>query len=190
MNIIQRIRLHSQINSPPLQVVITPPPPPSSWLTRRGRIFKLLRSPRIDSKESIPPAYVARRAVRQPYSYSILAPIDCLKIPALTAYPLVSLSAARLSSSSWEANLFLSIPACSIASFISFSRLWACGQSISQSNNPSMSHCQPFLGQPLSVCQLRNFPDNCPVCLITSLIPFSRVWAWVESICQVLYSTV
>jgi hypothetical protein len=33
-----------------------------------------LRSPRIDSKESISPAYVA---------YSVPAPIDCLKIPAL-----------------------------------------------------------------------------------------------------------
>ncbi len=29
----------------------------------RARIFKLLRSPRIDSKETIPPAYVAWRAV-------------------------------------------------------------------------------------------------------------------------------
>ncbi len=28
----------------------------------RARIFKLLRSPRINSKESIPPAYVAWRA--------------------------------------------------------------------------------------------------------------------------------
>ncbi len=28
----------------------------------RARIFKLIRSPRIDSKESIPPAYVDRRA--------------------------------------------------------------------------------------------------------------------------------
>jgi hypothetical protein len=29
---------------------------------QRARIFKLLRSPCIDSKESIPPAYVAGRA--------------------------------------------------------------------------------------------------------------------------------
>ncbi len=56
----------------------------------------------------------------------------------MISYPLVSLSAARLSSSSWEANLFLSIPACSIASFISFSRLWACGQSIKQSISESL----------------------------------------------------
>jgi hypothetical protein len=33
--------------------------------------FKLLRSPRIFSKDSIPPAYVAWRAVRQPSSYSV-----------------------------------------------------------------------------------------------------------------------
>jgi hypothetical protein len=40
--------------------------------------FKLLRSPGIDSKESNPPAYVAWRAgIRQPYSSSVLAPIDC-----------------------------------------------------------------------------------------------------------------
>jgi hypothetical protein len=35
----------------------------------RDGIFKLLRRPGIDSKESIPPAYEAWRAVRQPYSY-------------------------------------------------------------------------------------------------------------------------
>ncbi len=29
----------------------------------RARIFKLLRSPRIDSKELIPPAYVARAGI-------------------------------------------------------------------------------------------------------------------------------
>ncbi len=36
--------------------------PNSSATKGRGGIFKLLRSPGIDSKESIPPAYVARRA--------------------------------------------------------------------------------------------------------------------------------
>jgi hypothetical protein len=41
-------------------------------------IFKLLRSPRIQSK------------VRQPYSYSVLTPIDCLKIPALGSIPACS----------------------------------------------------------------------------------------------------
>ncbi len=34
----------------------------------RGGIFKLLWSPEIDSEESIPTAYVALRAVREPYS--------------------------------------------------------------------------------------------------------------------------
>ncbi len=58
-----------------------PPPPPTSWWfgmaqpalkdgggsgkgwSCRARIFKLLRSPRIDSKESILPAYVARAGI-------------------------------------------------------------------------------------------------------------------------------
>jgi hypothetical protein len=41
----------------------------------RARIFKLLRSARIDSKDSVPPAYVAWRGpVRQPYSYSVPNP--------------------------------------------------------------------------------------------------------------------
>ncbi len=43
----------------------TPPPPPITYMAAQrepvavARIFKLLRSPGIDSKESIPPAYVA-----------------------------------------------------------------------------------------------------------------------------------
>ncbi len=48
----------------------------------RARIFKLFRSPEIDPKKSIPPAYVAWRAVRKPYSYSVPIPLDCLNIPA------------------------------------------------------------------------------------------------------------
>jgi hypothetical protein len=53
----------------------------------RAQIFKLLRSPRIGSKEPIPPGCecVACMAGRydKPYSYTrFLAPIDCLKIPA------------------------------------------------------------------------------------------------------------
>jgi hypothetical protein len=43
------------------------------------RIFKLLRSARIDSKEPIPPG----GPVRQPSYYLVpIAPIGCLKIPA------------------------------------------------------------------------------------------------------------
>ncbi len=38
------------------------------------RFFKLLRIPGIDSKEAIPPACVAWRAVRQTYSYSVPSP--------------------------------------------------------------------------------------------------------------------
>ncbi len=47
-----------------------------------SRVLKILGW--IDSKELIPPAYVAPDGpVRQPYSYSrFLAPIDCSKIPA------------------------------------------------------------------------------------------------------------
>ncbi len=49
----------------------------------RARIFKRLRSPGIDSKERIPPAYAARRAgTITLYPTKFLAPIDCLKIPA------------------------------------------------------------------------------------------------------------
>jgi hypothetical protein len=50
-----------------------------------ARIFKLLRSPRIDSKEPIPPGCVAWRAgTTTPIPTRLLAPIiDCLKIPAL-----------------------------------------------------------------------------------------------------------
>ncbi len=40
-----------------------------------GGIFKLLWSPEIDSKESIPPAYVAHGGpVREPYSYLVPGP--------------------------------------------------------------------------------------------------------------------
>ncbi len=40
----------------------TSPPPPHGQSDARARIFKLLRGPGIDSKESIPPAYAARQA--------------------------------------------------------------------------------------------------------------------------------
>jgi hypothetical protein len=47
-------------------------------ITPRPEIFKLLRSPRIDFKESIPPAYLAWRAgTATIYSYSVPSPIDC-----------------------------------------------------------------------------------------------------------------
>ncbi len=53
-------------------------------LESRVRIFKRLWSPGIDSKESIPPAYEARRAgTNNPIPTRFLAPIDCLKIPEL-----------------------------------------------------------------------------------------------------------
>jgi hypothetical protein len=52
----------------------------------RAQIFKLPRSPRVDSKESIPPAYVATRVgYDNPIPNRFLAPIDCFKIPALLA---------------------------------------------------------------------------------------------------------
>jgi hypothetical protein len=48
------------------------------------RISKLLRSPRINSKESIPPAYVAWQAgTTNPVPTRFLALIDCFIIPAL-----------------------------------------------------------------------------------------------------------
>ncbi len=47
-------------------------------------IFKLLRNLGIDSKESIPPTYVAWRAgATTLFPTRFLAPIDCSKIPAL-----------------------------------------------------------------------------------------------------------
>ncbi len=46
----------------------------------RARTFKCLWGPGIDSKEWIPPAYVAWRAGTITL---FLAPIGCLKIPAL-----------------------------------------------------------------------------------------------------------
>ncbi len=36
--------------------------------------FELVRSPRIDSKEPMPPDGVAWQAIQQPYSYSVLCP--------------------------------------------------------------------------------------------------------------------
>ncbi len=54
----------------------------TGWCSKRGyraRIFKLLKSPRIDSKKSIPPA----GRYDNPIPTRFLAPIDCLKIPAL-----------------------------------------------------------------------------------------------------------
>jgi hypothetical protein len=50
----------------------------------RARICKLLRSPKNRFQE-INSASICSLGgpVRQPYSYSVLAPIDCLKIPAL-----------------------------------------------------------------------------------------------------------
>jgi hypothetical protein len=49
----------------------------------RARIFKRLWSPGIDTKASIPPAYVAWRAgTITPIPTRCLGPIDFLKIPA------------------------------------------------------------------------------------------------------------
>ncbi len=51
------------------------------------RIFKLLRSPWIDSKESIPPAYVAWRAgTTTLFLPGVPGPIDCSTIPAQCAW--------------------------------------------------------------------------------------------------------
>jgi hypothetical protein len=50
----------------------------------RARIFNLLRSPGIDSKDSIPPTYVAWRAgATDLFLFGSEAPIGCLKGPAL-----------------------------------------------------------------------------------------------------------
>jgi hypothetical protein len=53
------------------------------WTVSRACIFKRLWGPGIDSKEWIPPAYVAWRAgYDNPIPPRFLAPIDSLKIPA------------------------------------------------------------------------------------------------------------
>ncbi len=49
----------------------------------RAQIFKLYRSPRIDSKESIPQAYVAWLAGMKTLIPTRLLALECLKIPAL-----------------------------------------------------------------------------------------------------------
>jgi hypothetical protein len=48
-----------------------------------ARIIKHLRSPRIDSKESIPPAYGLAGRYDNPIPSRFLVLIDCLKIPSL-----------------------------------------------------------------------------------------------------------
>jgi hypothetical protein len=51
------------------------------------RYFILLRSPDIDSKESISPAYVAREGwYENPLPTRFIDPIDCCKIPAQDFY--------------------------------------------------------------------------------------------------------
>jgi hypothetical protein len=72
-----------------MQAPSQPPNPPQWQGDVRARIFKLLRHPDIDSKESIPPAYAARRAGRydNPIPNWFLAPIDCSKIPAQVKEP-------------------------------------------------------------------------------------------------------
>jgi hypothetical protein len=45
----------------------------------RARFFKRLRSPEIDSKESIPPTYVADGLVQQSYSYLVPSPHGLFK---------------------------------------------------------------------------------------------------------------
>jgi hypothetical protein len=54
------------------------------FLRNRAGIFKLLRSPGIDSMEYLPPAYVCSLAGRygNPIPSRFLAPIDRSKIPA------------------------------------------------------------------------------------------------------------
>ncbi len=55
----------------------------------RARIFKLLRSPIVDSKESIPPAFVAGR-YDNPITTRFLASTVLLKIPAQATQPAVN----------------------------------------------------------------------------------------------------
>ncbi len=72
-----------------------------SWV----RIFKLLRSPGIYSKESIPPAHVAGRGGTTTYSYSVPSPHRLFKILVLGSLNLRALAA---SAGEWR-NRFLGI---------------------------------------------------------------------------------
>ncbi len=58
-----------------------------TYLKPRARIFKLLRNPRIDSKKPVSPGCVLcvqpAGPVRQPHPTRFLAPLECLKTPAL-----------------------------------------------------------------------------------------------------------
>jgi hypothetical protein len=68
-----------------------PRPSPPPWVLQYSniealccaRIIKLLMSPRIDFKESIPPAYGLLGRYDNPIPTRLLALIDCLKIPSL-----------------------------------------------------------------------------------------------------------
>ncbi len=55
--------------------------PQSSQMVSRGGIFKLLRSPGIETEESIPPCCLAGR-YDSPIPSRFLVPIDCYTIPA------------------------------------------------------------------------------------------------------------
>ncbi len=79
-----------------------------------GRICKSLRSPGIDSKESIPPGWESTNglikrftnsgSVRQPFSYSVpIAPIDCSKTPALLQNHLQTLTKAEI----WNIHILI-----------------------------------------------------------------------------------
>ncbi len=79
---------HTPPPTPPPSTSPLPPPNPTSppaptGLCSRAHIFKCLWGPRVDSKEWIPPAYVAWRAqYDNPIPPRFLVPIDLLKIPA------------------------------------------------------------------------------------------------------------
>ncbi len=52
--------------------------------------------------------------------------------------------------------------ACSLASFISFSRLWTCSRSISQSNRSSINHCQHLLSQLSFILSIYSHASDSP----------------------------
>jgi hypothetical protein len=83
MDLCIRLQLHFWVSKPPMWTS-TAMHGSIFWSGSWARIFKLLRSPEIDSKESISPAYVALAGrYGNPLPTRFLSPKDYLKMPAL-----------------------------------------------------------------------------------------------------------
>jgi hypothetical protein len=75
--IVAWVRICKCLRSPGIDSKETIPLAIVAW----ARIFKRLRSPGIDSKELIPPAYALAGLYNNPLPARFLAPLDCSKAP-------------------------------------------------------------------------------------------------------------